>query len=98
MGSPADWCGSLMENGDGSTTGYSQMGTLREWLAEGPFSLAMSSSWLGLFCHAGVVCALAERGLSPSKISGSSGIPRYPALPVTFDIDMMSMVAVRVRV
>lgn len=47
--------------------------TLREWLGQGPFSLSLSSSWLGLFCHAGVVCALAECGLSPSKICGSSG-------------------------
>lgn len=47
--------------------------TLREWLGEGPFSLALSSSWLGLFCHAGVVCALVESGLAPAKICGSSG-------------------------
>lgn len=51
-------------------------GTLREWLGEGPFSLALSSSWLGLFCHAGVVCALVESGLAPAKICGSSGIPQ----------------------
>lgn len=48
-------------------------GTLREWLGEGPFSLALSSSWLGLFCHAGVVCALVESGLAPAKVCGSSG-------------------------
>lgn len=47
--------------------------TLREWLGEGPFSLALSSSWLGLFCHAGVVCALVESGFSPTKLAGSSG-------------------------
>lgn len=49
------------------------VGTLREWLGEGPFCLALSSSWLGLFCHAGVVCALVESGFAPAKISGSSG-------------------------
>ncbi len=46
--------------------------TLREWLAEGPFALAMSSGFFGFFAHAGVLCALEDAGLVPSRVSGSS--------------------------
>lgn len=43
-----------------------------EALAESPFSLSLSSGFLGYFAHLGFVCALEERGLRPSSISGSS--------------------------
>jgi len=48
------------------------MPTLREWLREGPFTLAMSSGFFGFFAHAGVVSALEEEGLRPGRITGSS--------------------------
>jgi NTE family protein len=46
--------------------------TLRVWLAEAPFALAMSSGFFGFFAHAGVVQALEEAGLAPTRVSGSS--------------------------
>ncbi len=46
--------------------------TLGGWLAEGPFSLTLSSGFFGFFAHAGLVQALDERGLRPGQISGSS--------------------------
>lgn len=48
------------------------MKTLREHLAARPFSLAMSSGFFGFFAHAGVLCALDEAGLRPTRLSGSS--------------------------
>jgi NTE family protein len=46
--------------------------TLREWLAAGPYTLAMSSGFFGFFAHAGVVSVLEDEGLSPARICGSS--------------------------
>jgi NTE family protein len=46
--------------------------TLRDWLAGGPFTLALSSGFFGFFAHAGVVAALEEAGLRPARICGSS--------------------------
>lgn len=46
--------------------------TLRESLAEAPFSLAMSSGFFGFFAHTGMLTALLETGLAPVRISGSS--------------------------
>lgn len=46
--------------------------TLREWLAEGPFALAMSSGFFGFFAHVGVLVALEDAGLLPRRVSGSS--------------------------
>lgn len=46
--------------------------TLRGWLAEGPFSLALSSGFFGFFAHAGVVDALVSAGFVPAGLSGSS--------------------------
>ena len=46
--------------------------TLRAWLAERPYALAMSSGFFGFFAHAGVLCVLEEEGLLPSRVSGSS--------------------------
>jgi len=48
------------------------MRTLRDWLAEKPFTLAMSSGFFGFFAHAGVVSVLEENGLRPARIAGSS--------------------------
>lgn len=46
--------------------------TLRDWLAEGPFTLVMSSGFFGFFAHAGIVSVLEEEGLLPARICGSS--------------------------
>jgi len=48
------------------------MTTLGDWLAEGPFGLAMSSGFFGFFAHTGMLSALAARGLLPVHASGSS--------------------------
>lgn len=48
------------------------MPTLREWLAEGPFVLGLSSGFFGFFAHAGVVGVLEAEGLLPAAICGSS--------------------------
>ena len=48
------------------------MRTLRDWLAEAPFTLAMSSGFFGFFAHAGVVAVLEEEGLLPARACGSS--------------------------
>ncbi|MCU0654039.1 MAG: patatin-like phospholipase family protein [Polyangiaceae bacterium] len=46
--------------------------TLRDWLREEPFSLAMSSGFFGFFAHCGVIQALEEAGLVPGLVTGSS--------------------------
>jgi NTE family protein len=46
--------------------------TLGEWLARGPFGLAMSSGFFGFFAHTGMLSALTARGLRPSHVGGSS--------------------------
>jgi NTE family protein len=46
--------------------------TLREWLSEEPFTLALSSGFFGFFAHAGVVTVLEEEGLLPARVCGSS--------------------------
>ncbi len=48
------------------------MPTLRDWLAEAPFTLALSSGFFGFFAHAGVVAVLEEEGLRPARLCGSS--------------------------
>ena len=45
---------------------------LRDWLAEAPFTLALSSGFFGFFAHAGVVAVLEEEGLFPARGCGSS--------------------------
>jgi NTE family protein len=47
-------------------------GTLREWLARGPFTLAMSSGFFSFFAHGGVLSALEEARLLPAALAGSS--------------------------
>ncbi len=46
--------------------------TLKQWLAAGPFTLAMSSGFFGFYAHAGVLAALDEAGLAPAGTRGSS--------------------------
>ena len=46
--------------------------TLRSWLAAGPYTLVMSSSFFGSPYHAGLLAALLEAGLPPSEVAGSS--------------------------
>lgn len=46
--------------------------TLRAWLAEAPFTLAMSSGFFGFFAHTGVLSVLEDEGLLPERLAGSS--------------------------
>ncbi|WP_300522411.1 patatin-like phospholipase family protein [Alcanivorax sp.] len=46
--------------------------SLAEWLADRPFTLAMSSGFFGFFAHFGVVKALKEHDLAPARYCGSS--------------------------
>jgi NTE family protein len=46
--------------------------TLRDWLSEAPFTLALSSGFFGFYAHAGVVSVLEEEGLLPARVCGSS--------------------------
>ncbi len=46
--------------------------TLASWIGEGPFTLALSSSFFGFFAHAGFALALHELGARPTKITGAS--------------------------
>lgn len=45
---------------------------LRAWLAMAPFGLTLSSGFFGFFAHCGLLSALEEAGLRPSRVSGSS--------------------------
>ncbi len=46
--------------------------TLQRWLRQEPFMLGLSSGFFGFFAHTGLVSALEQRGLAPSRIAGSS--------------------------
>jgi NTE family protein len=46
--------------------------TLRDWLREQPFALAMSAGFFGFFAHTGVLSVLEEETLLPARISGAS--------------------------
>src|SRR3954470_8125789 len=46
--------------------------TLRDYLREGPFALAMSSGFFSFFAHTGFFTVLEDEGLLPARISGSS--------------------------
>lgn len=45
---------------------------LRAWLARGPFTLALSSSYFGFYAHAGLMQAFEEAGVRPAKLTGAS--------------------------
>ncbi len=49
-----------------------QRSNLESWLSEGPFTLALSSSFFGFYSHCAVVAVLYERGFRPQKITGTS--------------------------
>ncbi len=46
--------------------------TLRQWLAEQPFSLGMSAGFFGFFAHTGLMTVLEDAGLHPRRVSGAS--------------------------
>jgi NTE family protein len=46
--------------------------TLRSWLAEGPYTLALSSSFFGFYAHAGVAEAFSGAVPAAAKFTGSS--------------------------
>jgi NTE family protein len=46
--------------------------TLRKWLEEEPFTLALSSSFFGFYAHCGVAESLFTTGLRPRRITGAS--------------------------
>jgi NTE family protein len=46
--------------------------SLREYLREAPFALAMSSGFFSFFAHTGFLTVLEDEGLLPSRVSGSS--------------------------
>lgn len=46
--------------------------SLKIWLQNNSYSLALSSSFFGFYAHCGVATALWEEGLYPAKLSGSS--------------------------
>jgi NTE family protein len=46
--------------------------TLRDWLGQGPYTLALSSGFFGFFAHAGFLSVLEEEGLLPERLCGSS--------------------------
>ncbi len=46
--------------------------TLREWLAEAPYTLALSSGFFGFFAHTGLLAVLEDEGLAPAGFVGSS--------------------------
>ncbi|MBY0316100.1 MAG: patatin-like phospholipase family protein [Bdellovibrionales bacterium] len=45
---------------------------LESWLSQGPYTLALCSSFFGYYSHCGVATALYQTGFPPSKLSGSS--------------------------
>lgn len=46
--------------------------TRRDWLAAGPFTLALSGGFFGFFAHTGLLAALEEAGLAPARVVGVS--------------------------
>jgi len=46
--------------------------SLRDYLREAPFALAMSSGFFSFFAHTGFLTVLEEEGLLPTRVSGSS--------------------------
>jgi NTE family protein len=46
--------------------------TLRQWLREAPFALAMSSGFFAFFAHTGLLTVLEDEALLPMRVSGSS--------------------------
>jgi len=77
------------------TPSPSSASTLRAWLSEGPFTLAMSSGFFGFFAHAGLLSVLEDEGLRPAAAAGSSAGAlvagaHAAGLPATALIDELS--------
>jgi NTE family protein len=53
---------------------------LRDWLDQGPFSLALSAGFFGFYAHCGLVKALWENGFKPKAVMGSSAGAMVSAL------------------
>jgi NTE family protein len=47
-------------------------GTLKAWLDQGPFVLALSSGFFGFYAHCGMLTALEDAGIEPDGYAGSS--------------------------
>lgn len=45
---------------------------LGDWLAQRPYTLALSAGFFGFYAHAGVLAALEESGLAPARVTGAS--------------------------
>ncbi len=54
------------------TQGQTSSMKVRDWLADRPFTLAMSSGFFGFFAHCGVLSVFEEEGIIPSRVVGSS--------------------------
>jgi NTE family protein len=46
--------------------------TLRQWLEDAPYGLALSSGFFGFFAHCGLLSVLEDANLLPQRVSGSS--------------------------
>jgi len=46
--------------------------SLRSWLQQGPFTLALSSGFFGFYAHTGMLSALLEAGFTPARVAGCS--------------------------
>lgn len=46
--------------------------TLKQWLQQQPFTLALSSGFFSFFSHCGVLSVLEEQQILPAKLTGSS--------------------------
>ncbi len=53
-------------------TCYQEAMRLSDWLAEAPFTLAMSSGFFSFFAHTGMLESLTDAGFAPSTVAGSS--------------------------
>ena len=45
---------------------------LKDWLLQEPFTLTLSSGFFSFFAHTGMVAALEEEGIKPTRLTGSS--------------------------
>lgn len=46
--------------------------SLKQWLQQQPYTLALSSGFFSFFCHCGVLSVLEQQNLLPAKLTGSS--------------------------
>ncbi|MFT7583399.1 MAG: NTE family protein [Myxococcota bacterium] len=45
---------------------------LADWLAEAPFTLVLSAGFFGFYAHSGLLAALTDAGLAPTRVAGAS--------------------------